>query len=71
MLYGAGEGQPLAAARATACIGLSMYIRRERHIGEGAAAASQRHKALQLLQMTINKIVSRQGGSKEKNVTYK
>ena len=31
MLYGAGEGQPLAAARATACIGLSMYIRRERH----------------------------------------
>lgn len=53
MLYGAGEGQPLAAARATACIGLSMYIRRERHIGEGAAAASQRHKALQLLQMTI------------------
>ncbi|HJD11817.1 MAG TPA: hypothetical protein H9922_11905, partial [Candidatus Phocaeicola caecigallinarum] len=27
--------------------------------------------ALQLLQMTINKIVSRQGGSKEKNVTYK
>jgi len=44
MLYGAGEGQPLAAARATACIRLSMYIRRERHIGEGAAAASQRHK---------------------------
>ena len=27
--------------------------------------------ALQLLQMTINKIVFRQGGSKEKNITYK
>lgn len=52
MLYGAGEGQPLAAARATACIGLSMYIRRERHIGEDAAAASQRHKALQMTIIT-------------------
>ena len=58
MLYGAGR-EPFEAAHAAVCIGLRMYIRRATHIGEDAAGASQRHKALQLLQMTITKIEKR------------